>query len=823
MGAYFAVRMREGKEQGTKENFEWTLIVPRLRVLGRSFLLVESAPSLGGREHRAGSQHGNHPERKELPLEHIEMPTKLHFSGRTALIPHPTSSTQHKITAHCTRSPASSIRSAHCTLRTAHCTPSPTNSPYHFPYLNLLLAALRIMSPSKRNTPSPIPSAPVPKKPRTIKKPHSYLDNDLPFGLPFENASASATVPSQEKNDAATAKDFPAPQRMKDAESSFFGTDDSAKDIASNIGDDLLEVPSEDLVAIEIPGISDEIESTPDDDATEVETAMDDKALDLASDLQAKNAFYEASGIPSAAENSPGEVLLSIMRGDLEIKQQVIEFARESMISDRDVSPFPTDDFLKTPQPATWETQDPISDVLWDTWLSECKALGVPDDTLNTASKISGPAKANLHIFWHYPTFIAGRAIFGFTADPKNPCLNLQSQKIGPSPRVCTSDLIPIRATFERGVKEMPWGNIVPNSTQVLERSVDLTMGLLRMSRVTILVGQEVCHTIKARLESDASKELHRLHLGVKGLTIFGEEPHVLVVRCKETKQIENLIFFSFHPQSFFYTSDPIQGLYFDFVWNAACNIANIPIVNGDTFYRTVSSRRTRDIKTGRGNQLSLAIMYRGKEKKHQMFLPESLALRVFERTIKHNSEWWAANFPLKGDKTVPQLVLTLFGSKTNSTLKSRGHKGPLKEAIQTEKKSRAENLQKAQSMGRESQKSQKVARLEAFLDTYQVQQLLAKPKGSLTSKELQTVQRLEEVRSCVQTQETTEPCRKFLNTRAIFWSKKNPFGIRFRGDNAPANAPSPFTYRDSAHPCVSLDSQLKPSHKKFAREGKTT
>lgn len=610
---------------------------------------------------------------------------------------------------------------------------------------------------------------------------------------------------------------------MNDAEFSFLGTDDSAKDIASNLEDDLLEIPSEDLVAVEIPGVSDEIQDTPDDDANEVEIARDGEELDVQARSQAKNAFYEAMGIPSAAEITPGEVVLSLLRGNPQIKQQVVDFARESMISDRDVSPFPTDEFLKHPQPTTWETQDPVSDVLWDTWLSECKALGVPDDTLNIASKISGPAKGNLHIFWHYPTYNAGRAMFGFTADPKNPCIKLQSQKIGPNPRVCTSDLIPIRANFEKSTKEVPWGNIIPNSVQVLDRSTDLTMGLLSMSRVAILVGQEVYRIVKARLENDASKELHQLHLAVKGLRVFGEEPHILAVRCKETKQIENLIFISLHPQSFFYVSDPLQGIYFDLLWNAACNIAKVPIVSSNSFYHTITSKRTRDVKKGNGSQLSLAIMYRGKEKQHNVFLPEALALKIFEKTIKSNPEWWAANFPLRGDRSVAKMALTLFHSKAMTTLKGRGIKKPLKEAIQTEKASRAENLQKAQSIGRESQKSQKVARLEAFLDTYQVRQLLAKPKKSLTSKESDTVQRLEEVRACVQTQETTEPCRKFLNTRAIFWSKKNPYGIRFTGDNAPPNAPSPFLYMNSEHPCVSLNSQLKPSHKNFAKEGTST
>lgn len=684
------------------------------------------------------------------------------------------------------------------------------------------------MPPSKKKTTAPLPSAPASKKLRTTKKPlPNLVEDDLAFSASVPSASASALAPSRGKNVATTAKDFSTPQRMNDAESSFFGTDDSAMGIAPDENDEI-----DYLVAAGFPDL-------PDEDVAEVELTVDDDDLDITNDSSKKISFYEALGLPIAAEDNPAETLLDILLGEHDIKQQVVSFARTCMISDRDISPLPTDDFLSQPQPSTWETQDPVSDVLWDTWLSECRELGVPDDTLNNAAKISGPARGNLNIVWHYPTHKTGRAIFGFTADPKNPCLQFQSRKIGPNPRVCTNDIIPIRANYVSSSSTgVQWTSLLPNSAQVLERSVDLTMGLLNMSRVTVLVGQEAYEMTKTRLESDSSKELHKLYLPIDIFTVFGEKPHVLVVMCKSTQQVESLIFVTFHTQSFFHVYNPTVGLYFDFLWNAACGIARIPILGHDTFYRTVSSGKVKDKVTGKWGQLSLAIMYRGMEKGSSVYLPESIALQIFHPTIISNSDWWAANFPNKGKTSVVQLVLKLFTGKAHETMRAQGFPNlargretqraggwqSLKKATETQKSTGFENLKtSAQAAGHVSQKAQKVSRIVAFLDTYQVRQLLSKPKDKLTSKESSVVQHLTGLRACVSTQETTEPCRKFLNTHAIFWSKKNPFGIRFDGDNAPPDAPSPSTYAHSEHPCVSLDSQLKPSHKDFARKGTST
>lgn len=632
---------------------------------------------------------------------------------------------------------------------------------------------------------------------------------------PFLGASMSSSCSSQQKNDAGT---------------SLSTVDGPAKDIGFIAEEDLIETPIENLIAAGFSGLSDA-------DAVDDELIVNDKDLNVSdTTLHKKSALYEALRIPLAAENTPGEVLIDLLRGPADLKQQVVNFARTCKITDRDASPLPTDTFLRQPQPETWETQCQVSNSFWDEWLSDCQDLGVPKVTLNNAAKISGPAKGNLHIIWHHPTHRNGRAMFGFTADPKNSCLNLQHRRIGPSPRVCTNDLVPLRANYARtGVQ---WESIIPNSVQVLERSVDLTMGLLNKSRVTMLVGREVYKTVTARLENDPSKEIHKLYLPIHKFSVFGDEPFVLVVRCKDTKQIENLIFISIHLQSFNYLCDPTIALYYDFLWNAACEIANIPVVGGDVLYRFVSCGKSIDKPSGTTGQLALAITYRRIEKLHGIPMPEALTLQIFNRSITSNPEWWAANFPDQGGKSVVQLVISLFNQKSVETRSAQGFEGlargretqraggfqslqkGTKASIETHRANGFQNLKEVSKKGHDTQKAQKVARLVALLNTCQARQLLAKPSVSLTSKERDILQHLRELGSCIQTQVTTERCRKFLSTHVIFWSKKNPFGVRFEGDNATVDAPSTSAYTNAEHPCVSLHRQLTSAHKEFARKG---
>lgn len=161
-------------------------------------------------------------------------------------------------------------------------------------------------------------------------------------------------------------------------------------------------------------------------------------------------------------------------------------------------------------------------------------------------------------------------------------------------------------------------------------------------------------------------------------MTVFREEPFILVVRNKGTKEVENLVFSSIHLQSLFYIGDQKEGLLYDFIWNAACTIANVPVQGSDVFYRVTSSKRARagGERKGQG-QLALAIKHRSTEKTTGYVLPEEVSLNMFSPIIRRNTEWWETHYQTRGDKSVARLVLELAQEKSR-TVQAAGGWQPL-------------------------------------------------------------------------------------------------------------------------------------------------
>lgn len=618
------------------------------------------------------------------------------------------------------------------------------------------------------------------------------------------------------------------PKIVDDDDDDDYNDDDEeggSVDLALADEDALLGLSTEQLNLLEF-GDPGEVEA-------EADVVLDDEHFEVPDpDMQRKASFYEAMQIPSAAEQLPADVFLQILQGDPEIKELATAFAVTCMATDRDVCPVPTNDFLRETRPQAWESYCPGVDALWDHWLAQCRGLGVPDHTLNTAAKISGPLRANLNTVWHYPTWNVGRAMFGFTADSKSSCLAFQNRKIGPNPRVCTNDLIPIRAHFVSN-GGVVWENILPNAAQVIERSEELTMKLLDASRVVILVGKAVLDRVTARLEADPTKEVHKLFVPAEGITIFREDPYILVVRGRESGKIENLIFISYHSQAFFHCSDQRVGVYHDFLWNAACAIANVPVVGKDVFYRATSPKKSV-VVAGKKlfGQFSLAVVQRGREKSNGVILPDAVALEMFKPTITKNAELWAQSLANRGDRSVVELVVRLLSAKGRAkgrlTQAAGGWPGlakgratqaangypALKRGLETQRSQGFPNLRgnsSGRSKGHATQKDQKVARIEAVLNAYQSRQLLAKDKASLNQREKAAVGDLERLQACLATGELTPMCRKWRDTHVVYWSKKNPYGMRFEGDKGPAASSS---YDDRDHPCLSLYSQFSKKDK---------
>lgn len=196
-------------------------------------------------------------------------------------------------------------------------------------------------------------------------------------------------------------------------------------------------------IAAEVLGVADDeaeaIQLDPEEPLTDENLAVPKTILDE------KQYFYNSLGIPLASDDeSPVQAFFTLLEGPEKLKQQVIDFATTCMNEKRTSGTTPTDSFFQIMRPQTWEPYCPGADEEWETWKSRCESLGLSAANIKAASKMSGPRDTSLNIMWHFPTYRVGRVLFGFTADPRNPCLAMQHRKIGADPTVCWNDLIPI-------------------------------------------------------------------------------------------------------------------------------------------------------------------------------------------------------------------------------------------------------------------------------------------------------------------------------------------------------------------------------------------
>lgn len=430
--------------------------------------------------------------------------------------------------------------------------------------------------------------------------------------------------------------------------------------------------PADDLLALSPAAVADAIGASPDEATTE-ELAVNDEDLAIPSeDFNAKSAYYHALHLPPGSERDPGISLIDLLDAPNDVKNELFTFAEKCMQTNRDEAIVPVDEFLNG-NPDSWATHCLNSDYLWNEFVDECQTLGVPIDTVNKMAKFSGPVTANLNITWHYPTHNTRirdpprDCKFGFVADHTNPCIKFQFRKIGPNARVCTNDLLPFRADYSKsGVQ---WQESIPNFASVEEKALDLTMSLHDYSRVHVVVGKEAHDAIKQRLAQDKGKIVQKLFINLQGLAPFGEEPHILVVRHATTNAINSLVFFSYHAQTFFYLTNPLAGLYHDFIWNAACQLANVPVVGEDIFFRMASSKK----KGKPSGNLAALINLRHLEKQCNSFLDDKTALQLFASTISKNQEWFDENFPKKGNMSVVELLLRHIVAKSVENQRAAG------------------------------------------------------------------------------------------------------------------------------------------------------
>ncbi|KAM6479858.1 hypothetical protein HDV62DRAFT_399353 [Trichoderma sp. SZMC 28011] len=222
-----------------------------------------------------------------------------------------------------------------------------------------------------------------------------------------------------------------------------------------------------------------------------------------------------------------------------------------------------------------WHSHCQKMDAAWEGYLEGLSDILGEDSgfDISTLSKPSGPIGAALYMQWHFPTWTTAGSEFNFC--------HVMEKKIGHTPDVCTSDMIPIREDS----RDPKWENIFGATKWAAIRSlsIDFSYSIMKYSPVVVLVGKSCFETFERLLRQDNSIRLVKVLLGVS-TRIFGQDACFYVAKDPVSDEIRQLIFLSPHGSRFVFGSTPKEAAYTDLIWNAAAATASIDIVSPDLF-----------------------------------------------------------------------------------------------------------------------------------------------------------------------------------------------------------------------------------------------
>ncbi|ROW08567.1 hypothetical protein VPNG_06223 [Cytospora leucostoma] len=251
----------------------------------------------------------------------------------------------------------------------------------------------------------------------------------------------------------------------------------------------------------------------------------------------------------------------------------------------------PTDAFLDRYSAAGWGSHDRDIDDMWEELVEDVVKLGSGTIKPEYLVKPSGPLRAVLTCFWHYPTFKTRHQKFGHVFDRSNPSLRFQDDKIGANGWVRTQDRIPIRHKFVQG--GVPWSEDFPNWEQIEKRCISFNEELMKYSKIMIFIGEENCATwrnfIHLAKDERITQVRFRSSVGDEAIKlprhIYDQTPAFYTVR-DGSGMVIRVVFLVYHSQYFIHSVDSRRGAYSDLIWNAALSLAELDIVRYDAFVR---------------------------------------------------------------------------------------------------------------------------------------------------------------------------------------------------------------------------------------------
>lgn len=253
-----------------------------------------------------------------------------------------------------------------------------------------------------------------------------------------------------------------------------------------------------------------------------------------------------------------------------------------------------------------------------------------------------------------------------------NPSLKALQARMGSNRSVRTQNRIPIREAYQAA--GVDWKEAYANWPQIEQKCLELQRWLNARSKIMIVVGSENHQSFDLLLDLEPKSgalEISKVKLNVP-FRMFGEDPYLLLVREKSTKDIKQLVFFSFHSQYFY---RPEAGMHFrayhDLLWNAACEMAGIEVQTSNYFIKQAEavrhSGRNSAVKQ-KATQMHLSFELRSHEKRSGIFLSEALVRRTFKKTLQ--KKYYAHRLvPFKGSWVGG--IAKLFSEKGTETRQS--------------------------------------------------------------------------------------------------------------------------------------------------------
>ncbi|CAI7596771.1 unnamed protein product [Penicillium glandicola] len=531
------------------------------------------------------------------------------------------------------------------------------------------------------------------------------------------------------------------------------------------------------------------------------------------------------------------KIFLDLHVVDKDVMAQLLDFSLE--IKAQHDCKFKSSDFdsITNIPKYTWHSQDPDIDARWEVFVEDLTRISNHVIIGPTLTKPTGNLKDPLTMVWNYSSWSSSRRLWGQVVDKSNPCLRMQYAKLGPSSYIKTQNRIPIQEHWTP--EGLEWKQKYPNWILILEKCHELNVWLNSQSKIIILVGKENALMPRDKIiPMNGSMEILRIELCKhKGRPLlFKQQPWFEVIRDRTTKKIHHLVFVSYHTQAFFYDTHAWDTrVYHDLVWNAACGLAGIPVPRPMYFLRQGSFKKVQNPHR-RLVYVNRAIMLRYLEKQNGNILSELAVENAFHKLLRKNQSLQL--FPDKNGSFVGTIIryynakawekqstdtwrqspeaAKMFDTAITNLLKpetmekriatNRALRGSEAWRQSTGGKNSLEGLNK----GKHRPRTCNVwpAKVEAFLRTKQVQDMLSARSEQLTKCQRQCQDRLRDLQS-----ESNCRLKYYFKSHVIWYSPFYPTGLRFKGDGC-SNADD-FPYNEIDHPAVKLQGVWKTSERR--------